>query len=303
MKIFDKFKNFSQALKKTKNNISEKINAIFSSSKLDDNYIEKIEEVLITSDISFEASSEIIEDLRKTVAKEKELNPDKIQSALKKVVKDKISKDFSPIDFNNKKTIFLIVGVNGAGKTTTVGKLANFYKNEGRNVLIAACDTFRAAGTEQMEIWGKKTGIPVVVGKENQDPASVAHDASIMLKEKDFDVLLVDTAGRLHNKKHLMDELAKIKRTISKAAGIPPQETIIVIDASLGQNSIAQIEQFKKLIDVSGIIITKLDGSAKGGIIIDAISKLDLPVRFIGTGETIDDISEFSSEMFVDNIF
>ena len=303
MKIFDKFKNFSQALKKTKNNISEKINAIFSSSKLDDNYIEKIEEVLITSDISFEASNEIIEDLRKTVAKEKELNPDKIQSALKKVVKDKISKDFPPIDFNNKKTIFLIVGVNGAGKTTTVGKLANFYKNEGRNVLIAACDTFRAAGTEQMEIWGEKTGIPVVVGKENQDPASVAHDASIMLKEKDFDVLLVDTAGRLHNKKHLMDELAKIKRTISKAAGIPPQETIIVIDASLGQNSIAQIEQFKKLIDVSGIIITKLDGSAKGGIIIDAISKLDLPVRFIGTGETIDDISEFSSEMFVDNIF
>jgi len=303
MKIFDKFKNFSQALKKTKNNISEKINSIFSSSKLDENYIEKIEEVLITSDISFEASSEIIEDLKKTVAKEKELNPDKIQSALKKVVKDKISKDFPPIDFSNKKTIFLIVGVNGAGKTTTVGKLANFYKNEGRNVLIAACDTFRAAGTEQMEIWGKKTGIPVVVGKENQDPASVAHDASIMLKEKDFDVLLVDTAGRLHNKKHLMDELAKIKRTISKAAGILPQETIIVIDASLGQNSIAQIEQFKKLIDVSGIIITKLDGSAKGGIIIDAISKLDLPVRFIGTGETIDDISEFSSEMFVDNIF
>ena len=147
MKIFDKFKNFSQALKKTKNSISEKFNTIFSSSKLDDNYIEKIEEVLITSDISFEASREIIEDLRKTVAKEKELNPDKIQSALKKVVKDKISKDFPPIDFNNKKTIFLIVGVNGAGKTTTVGKLANFYKNEGRNVLIAACDTFRAAGT------------------------------------------------------------------------------------------------------------------------------------------------------------
>jgi fused signal recognition particle receptor len=303
MKIFDKFKNFSQALKKTKNSISEKINSIFSSSKLDDNYLEKIEEVLITSDISFEASSEIIEDLKKMVAKEKELNPDKIQNALKEVIKDKISKDFSPIALNNKKTIFLIVGVNGAGKTTTVGKLANFYKNEGKNVLIAACDTFRAAGTEQMEIWGKKTDIPVVVGKENQDPASVAHDASIMLKEKDFDVLLVDTAGRLHNKKHLMDELAKIKRTISKAAGILPQETLIVIDASLGQNSIAQIEQFKKLIDVSGIIITKLDGSAKGGIIIDAISKLNLPVRFIGTGETMDDISEFSSEMFVDNIF
>ncbi|MCL4546188.1 MAG: signal recognition particle-docking protein FtsY, partial [Deltaproteobacteria bacterium] len=171
------------------------------------------------------------------------------------------------------------------------------------NVLIAACDTFRAAGKEQMEIWGEKIGIPVVTGKENQDPASVAHDASIMLKEKDFDVLIIDTAGRLHNKKHLMEELAKIKRTVSKAAGISPQETIIVIDASLGQNSIAQIEQFKELIDVSGIIITKLDGSAKGGIIIDAISKLNLPVRFIGTGEKIDDISEFSPEMFVDNIF
>jgi fused signal recognition particle receptor len=303
MKIFDKFKNFSSALKKTKSSISEKINSVFSSSKLDDDYIEKIEEVLITSDISFGTSSEIIEDLKKIIAKEKELNQDKIQNALKKVIKDKISKDFPLIDFNNKKTIFLIVGVNGAGKTTTVGKLANFYKNEGRNVLIAACDTFRAAGKEQMEIWGEKIGIPVVTGKENQDPASVAHDASIMLKEKDFDVLIIDTAGRLHNKKHLMEELAKIKRTVAKAAGIPPQETIIVIDASLGQNSIAQIEQFKELIDVSGIIITKLDGSAKGGIIIDAISKLNLPVRFIGTGEKIDDISEFSPEMFVDNIF
>ena len=303
MKIFDKFKNFSSALKKTKNSISEKINSVFSSSKLDDDYIEKIEEVLITSDISFGTSNEIIEDLKKIIAKEKELNQDKIQNALKKVIKDKISKDFPLIDFNNKKTIFLIVGVNGAGKTTTVGKLANFYKNEGKNVLIAACDTFRAAGKEQMEIWGEKIGIPVITGKENQDPASVAHDASIMLKEKDFDVLIIDTAGRLHNKKHLMEELAKIKRTVSKAAGILPQETIIVIDASLGQNSIAQIEQFKELIDVSGIIITKLDGSAKGGIIIDAISKLNLPVRFIGTGEKIDDISEFSPEMFVDNIF
>ncbi|MCL5673319.1 MAG: signal recognition particle-docking protein FtsY [Deltaproteobacteria bacterium] len=303
MKIFDKFKNFSSALKKTKNSISEKINSVFSSSKLDDDYIEKIEEALITSDISFGTSNEIIEDLKKIIAKERELNQDKIQNALKKVIKDKISKDFPLIDFNNKKTIFLIVGVNGAGKTTTVGKLANFYKNEGRNVLIAACDTFRAAGKEQMEIWGEKIGIPVVTGKENQDPASVAHDASIMLKEKDFDVLIIDTAGRLHNKKHLMEELAKIKRTVSKAAGISPQETIIVIDASLGQNSIAQIEQFKELIDVSGIIITKLDGSAKGGIIIDAISKLNLPVRFIGTGEKIDDISEFSPEMFVDNIF
>ncbi|MHB1679296.1 MAG: signal recognition particle-docking protein FtsY [bacterium] len=303
MKIFDKFKNFSSALKKTKNSISEKINSVFSSSKLDDDYIEKIEEVLITSDISFGTSNEIIEDLKKIIAKEKELNQDKIQNALKKVIKDKISKDFPLIDFNNKKTIFLIVGVNGAGKTTTVGKLANFYKNEGKNVLIAACDTFRAAGKEQMEIWGEKIGIPVITGKENQDPASVAHDASIMLKEKDFDVLIIDTAGRLHNKKHLMEELAKIKRTVSKAAGISPQETIIVVDASLGQNSIVQIEQFKELIDVSGIIITKLDGSAKGGIIIDAISKLNLPVRFIGTGEKIDDISEFSPEMFVDNIF
>ncbi len=276
---------------------------MFSSSKLDDDYIEKIEEVLVASDISFGTSSEIIEDLKKMISKEKELNQDKIQNALKKVIKDKISRDFPLIDLKNKKTIFLIVGVNGAGKTTTVGKLANFYKNEGRNVLIAACDTFRAAGTEQMEIWGEKIGIPVVTGKENQDPASVAHDASIMLKEKDFDVLIIDTAGRLHNKKHLMEELAKIKRTVSKATEILHQETIIVIDASLGQNSIAQIEQFKELIDVSGIIITKLDGSAKGGIIIDAISKLNLPVRFIGTGEKIDDISEFSPEMFVDNIF
>jgi fused signal recognition particle receptor len=300
MKIFEKF---NLAFKRTKNVISEKINIIFSSSKLDDEYLEKLEEVLVTSDISFVTSSEIIEELRKRALKEKELTPEIIKNILKNVIKDKISKDFPLINLNEKKSIFLIVGVNGAGKTTTVGKLGNFYKKTGKKVLIAACDTFRAAGTEQLEIWAHEVDIPIVLGKENQDPASVAHDGAIKLKDRDFDILLIDTAGRLHNKKHLMEELAKIKRIASKAAGFTPQETFIVIDASLGQNSITQIEQFRELIDITGVIITKIDGSAKGGIIIDAISRLNLPVRFIGTGESKDDLAEFSPDEFVDNLF
>ncbi len=302
MKILEKFKNFNLAFKRSKEVISGKINGIFGGAKLDKDYLEKLEEALVTSDISFSTSREIIEGFKMRIYKEKELTPAVAKTVLKSEIKEKISKNFRAVNLNEKKSIFLIVGVNGVGKTTTVGKLGNFYSSLGKKVLIAACDTFRAAGKEQLEIWAELTGIPIVSGTEKQDPASVAHDAAVRLKEKDFDLLLVDTAGRLHNKKHLMDELAKIKRTIIKASGIVPQETFIVCDASLGQNSIVQIEQFRELIDISGIIIAKIDGSAKGGIIIDAISKLNLPVRFVGIGESKDDIAEFSPGIFVESL-
>ncbi len=310
MKVFEKFKNLSDSLKKTKEALSEKITSIFSSAKLGPGDLERLEEALVLSDISFQTANEIVEGIKKRVSKFKgienqqsPLTSDIIKSALKDEIKSKISKDFPEIKVNNQKNIFLIVGVNGVGKTTTVGKLGKYYTDRGRKAIIAACDTFRAAGKEQLEVWGDKTGIEVISGKDNQDPASVAHDAVQKLKDKDFNLLIIDTAGRLHNKKHLMEELSKIKRIISKTSGNPPDETFIVIDASLGQNSLVQVEQFKELIDISGVIITKLDGSAKGGIIIDIIHKLNLPVRFVGTGESVDKISEFSPEIFIDSLF
>ena len=302
MKMFEKFKNLAESLKKTKLELSGKINSIFGSGKIESGDIDKIEEALILSDISYQTASEIIEGVKKRVLKIKDLTPDIIKQALKEEISSKISIEFPEIKAGGEKKIFIIVGVNGVGKTTTVGKLGKYYTDRGKKVIIAACDTFRAAGKEQIEVWGRRTGIEVVSGKENQDPASVAHDAVQRFKEKDYNLLLIDTAGRLHNKKHLMEELSKIKRVISKSSGNEPDEVLIVIDAGLGQNSLVQVEQFKAIMDITGVIITKLDGSAKGGIIIDIMHKLNLPVRFIGTGESPDKISEFSPEIFTDNL-
>ena len=302
MKIFEKFKNLGESLKKTKQELSNKISSIFGAGKIDAADIEKIEEALVLSDISYKTAVELIESVKKRLAKNKDLTTDIIKQALKDEVGDKISVEFPEIKDGNDKNIFIIVGVNGVGKTTTVGKLGKYYADRGKKVIIAACDTFRAAGKEQIEVWGQRTGIEVVSGKENQDPASVAHDAVQKFKEQDYNILLIDTAGRLHNKKHLMEELAKIKRVISKSYGSEPDEILIVIDAGLGQNSLVQVEQFKEIVNITGVIVTKLDGSAKGGIIIDIISRMNLPVRFIGTGESPDDISEFSPEIFKDNL-
>lgn len=302
MKIFEKFKNLGESLKKTKQELSNKISSIFGAGKIDAADIEKIEEALVLSDISYKTAGELIESVKKRLAKNKDLTTDIIKQALKDEVGDKISVEFPEIKDGNDKNIFIIVGVNGVGKTTTVGKLGKYYADRGKKVIIAACDTFRAAGKEQIEVWGQRTGIEVVSGKENQDPASVAHDAVQKFKEQDYNILLIDTAGRLHNKKHLMEELAKIKRVISKSYGSEPDEIFIVIDAGLGQNSLVQVEQFKEIVNITGVIVTKLDGSAKGGIIIDIISRMNLPVRFIGTGESPDDISEFSPEIFKDNL-
>ncbi|MGC8554308.1 MAG: signal recognition particle-docking protein FtsY [Candidatus Acidulodesulfobacterium sp.] len=302
MKIFEKFKNLGESLKKTKQELTNKISSIFGSGKIDAADIEKIEEALVLSDISYKTAEELIEGVKKRTAKDKELTSEAIKQALKDEIGDKISVNFPEIKDRADKSIFIIVGVNGVGKTTTVGKLGKYYADRGKKVIIAACDTFRAAGKEQIEVWGQRTGIEVVSGKENQDPASVAHDAVQKFKEKDYNILLIDTAGRLHNKKHLMEELAKIKRVISKSYGSEPDEIFIVIDAGLGQNSLVQVEQFKEIVDITGVIVTKLDGSAKGGIIIDVISKMNLPVRFIGTGESPESISEFSPEIFTDNL-
>jgi fused signal recognition particle receptor len=302
MKIFEKFKNLGESLKKTKQELSNKISSIFGAGKIDPADLEKIEEALVLSDISYKTAGELIEGVKKRIANNKELTSDVIKQALKDEIGDKISVDFPEIPTGAGKNVFIIVGVNGVGKTTTVGKLGKYYADRGKKVIIAACDTFRAAGKEQIEVWGQRTGIEVVSGKENQDPASVAHDAVQKFKEKDYDILLIDTAGRLHNKKHLMEELAKIKRVISKSYGSEPDEIFIVIDAGLGQNSLVQVEQFREIVNITGVIVTKLDGSAKGGIIIDIISRMNLPVRFIGTGESPEDISEFSPEIFKDNL-
>lgn len=317
MRVFKKFKSLTESLKKTKEALSGRITSIFNSAVIGDDDLERLEEALVLSDISFRTANEIVEGVKDRILKLKDIKNrqsggqeeaaaftrDIIKSALRDEIVNKISMDFPEVRINNSKNIFLLVGVNGVGKTTTVGKLGKYYNDRKKKVIIAACDTFRAAGKEQLEAWGGKTGTAVISGKENQDPASVAHDAVQKLKDKDYSLLIIDTAGRLHNKQHLMEELSKIKRVVSKTSGNPPDEIFIVIDASLGQNSLVQVEQFKKLIDISGVIITKLDGSAKGGIIIDIIHKLNLPVRFVGTGESADAISEFSPEIFADSLF
>ncbi len=302
MNIFDKFKNLTESLKKTKESLAQKIGSIFTGGGLPPDYMEKLEEALVLSDISFQTASDIINSVKKDIPGAGSITSGEFKGFLKREIKKMISKEFPPLNIDDKKGIILIVGVNGVGKTTTVAKLGNFYKNKGKKVIVGACDTFRAAAQEQLAIWGERTGIEVVSGKENQDPASVAHDAVQKLKEKDFDLLIIDTAGRLHNKKHLMEELAKIKRVIMKANSTPPDETFIIIDASLGQNSITQAAQFRELVDITGVIITKMDGSARGGIAIDVIHKLGLPVRFIGTGEKPENISDFSPEIFVEGL-
>lgn len=303
MSIIEKFKTFADGLKKTKEGFSKKIGSIFSPRAIGKDDIDKIEEALVLSDISYSTAEEIIGGLKKRL---KESGPEPasetVRAALKDEIGSKIFKVFPEIKSSGDKNIFIIVGVNGVGKTTTIAKLGKYYSDIGKKVIIAACDTFRAAASEQLEVWGGRTGIEVVVGRENQDPASVAHDAVQKLKEKDFDMLLIDTAGRLHNKKHLMEELSKIKRVVTKSFGREPDEVFIVVDACLGQNSLVQIEQFKSAADITGVVVAKLDSSAKGGIIIDIIHKLNLPVRFIGTGETPESISEFSPEIFLDNL-
>ena len=297
------FSKLKENLKKTKEALDIKISNVFANNKDIDEIIDEIEETLILSDIGVNTSMMICDNVRGKLKKQ----TDKSETAIKKLLKDEmknvldVSHNVNIID-NNDKQVILVVGVNGVGKTTSIAKLSNLLKKQGKKVLLAAADTFRAGAVEQLDIWAKRTGIDIFVGKENQDPASVIYDATRKFKEDNYDILICDTAGRLHNKKNLKDEIEKMNRVIEKNLPDITKNVIMVLDATTGQNGVSQINSFFKSTNVNGIILTKLDSTAKGGVVFSIVSELKIPILYVGTGEQIDDIELFNIEDFVDAI-
>lgn len=297
MGFFDKLKN---GLNKTKTSFDEKINNVFKNfRKVDEDFLDELEEVLIMSDIGMNTSIKIISNLREKIKKEKIKDEEEVKQALREEMQKILDVTDIELHLNTKPSVILVVGVNGVGKTTSIGKMANRLAKNGKKVVVAAADTFRAAAVEQLEIWAKRAGADIVKRDEGVDPASVVYDAIKMTKENGADVLIVDTAGRLHNKKYLMDELNKIQKVINKEMPDADKEVLLVIDGTTGQNAISQVKAFKQETDITGIVLTKLDGTAKGGVVIGIVEENKIPVKFIGVGEQIDDMEIFNSEDFV----
>ena len=297
------FNKLKIGLEKTKSSLSDKMNDVFSNfRKVDEDLLEELEEILIMSDIGVETSTKIISNLRDRVKKEKLSDENDVKQALKEEIKNILDEQENGLDLSKKPTVILVVGVNGVGKTTSIGKIANRIKKEGKEVIIAAADTFRAAAVEQVEIWAKRSNSKIVKRDEGTDPASVVFEAIQELKKENGDVLICDTAGRLHNKKYLMDELLKIKKVIDKELPDAKKEVLLVLDATTGQNAISQVKAFKETVDITGLVLTKLDGTAKGGVVIGIVQENKIPVKFIGVGEQIDDMEIFNSEDFVNAI-
>ena len=298
------FAKLQQGLSKTRENIAKGIDNVFSGfSNIDEEFYEELEETLIMGDIGIDATSKIIDRLRKQVKEKHISDPAECKKLLVENIREQMNTADDAYDFEDKKTVIFVIGVNGVGKTTSVGKLAAIYKNKGKKVLIAAADTYRAAATEQLKEWADRAGTPIICGKEGGDPGSVIYDAAFAFKSRDCDILIVDTAGRLHNKKNLMDELSKMNRILDKELGDVCRENFIVLDGTTGQNAIMQAREFGEAADLTGIILTKLDGTAKGGIAVAIVSELNIPVKYIGVGEAIDDLERFDPDQFVDALF
>ena len=297
MGFFDKLK---QGLGKTKTSFDEKINNVFSAfRKVDEDFLEELEEVLIMSDIGMDTSVKIVDKLRNTIKKENLKDEEDVKNALRKEMQNVLDEVDNSLNLQTKPSVILVVGVNGVGKTTSIGKIANRLRKEEKKVVVAAADTFRAAAVEQLEIWSKRSGAEIVKRDEGRDPASVVYDAIKKTKEIEADVLIVDTAGRLHNKQYLMDELRKIKKVIDKEMEGCSQETLLVIDGTTGQNAISQVKAFKQETAVTGLVLTKMDGTAKGGVVLGIVEENKIPVKFIGVGEQREDMEIFNSEEFV----
>ena len=295
MGFFDKLKS---GLSKTKESFDSKINNVFSNfRKVDEDFLEELEEVLIMSDMGMDTSVKIVDSLRKRIKRENIKDEEEVKQALREEIQAIFDNVDNSLKLETKPSIILVVGVNGVGKTTSIGKIANRLTKEGKKVVIAAADTFRAAAVEQLEIWANRSGSEIVKRAEGADPASVVYDAIRITKETESDVLIVDTAG-LHNKKYLMDELHKIKKVITKEMGDLSQEVLLVIDSTTGQNAINQVKAFKQETDVTGLVLTKLDGTSKGGVVVGIVEENKIPVKFIGVGEQIDDMEIFNSEDF-----
>lgn len=298
------FSRLKDGLTKTRNNIVSGIDSVFSGfSNIDDDFYEELEEILVMGDIGIHATSEIIERLKEQVKEQHIKEPSGCKQLLIDSIKQQMQVGEMAYEFEHRQSVVLVIGVNGVGKTTSVGKLAGKLKDQGRKVLLAAADTFRAAAVEQLEEWAHRAKVDIIAGAENADPASVIFDAVNAAKARKVDVLLCDTAGRLHNKKNLMEELKKINRIIDKEFPDAHRENLVVLDAATGQNALTQARQFGEVADLTGIILTKMDGTAKGGIAVAIQSELKVPVKYIGVGETIDDLQKFDADQFVDALF
>lgn len=294
------FSKLKEGLKKTKDNIGKKIFAAFSGRALDDDFYEELEEAMLTADMGVTATEQILDEFKDEVYREKITDTEKAKNLLKRIMVDSISYDIPDYDYP---LVILLAGVNGVGKTTAIGKLANYFKSIGKSVVVAAADTFRAAASDQLEVWADRANVRIIKHKEGSDPASVVFDAISSAKARGDDVILVDTAGRLHNKKNLMDELKKIHKVIIRELPNADYRSYIVLDATTGQNALSQVEIFSEAIDIDGIILTKLDGTAKGGVVMAISAEQEIPVVFVGVGEKIDDLLPFDPEEFADAIF
>ena len=298
------FSRLVEGLNKTRENIVSGMDSIFSGfSAIDEDFYEELEEALIMGDLGIQTTMSVLEDLRKKVKEQHIKEPAECKQLLIDSIREQMDLGENAYEFENRKSVVLVIGVNGVGKTTSVGKLAGQLKDEGKKVILAAADTFRAAAIEQLTEWANRAGVEIIAQQEGSDPAAVIYDAVAAAKSRQADVLICDTAGRLHNKKNLMEELRKINRIIDKEYPDAYRETLVVLDGTTGQNAMAQAKQFMEVADITGIILTKLDGTAKGGIAVAIQSELGIPVKYVGVGEKIDDLQKFNSEDFVTALF
>ncbi|MGE5313507.1 MAG: signal recognition particle-docking protein FtsY [Acidobacteriota bacterium] len=313
MGFFDKFKltRLKEGLTKTRDAIVTKVTKlVFAKGTIDDDFLEQLEEILIGGDVGVDASHRIIESIKERVKQDRYETPEELDALVRGEIASGLAGSLlvnggDPFDIppDKKPYVIMVVGVNGVGKTTTIGKLAHNYKNAGKNVLIGAADTFRAAANEQLEIWAKRAGVPIIQQLQGSDPAAVAFDTVKSAQSRGADVVIIDTAGRLHTKTNLMEELKKIKRVMQKCMPDAPHEALLVLDATTGQNGIQQARQFHQAVGLTGLVITKLDGTAKGGIVLSISQSMKLPVRFIGVGEQIDDLQPFDAQKFIEALF
>ena len=298
------FEKLKQGLAKTRNQIAERTMDVISIfKKVDDALFEELEEVLIMSDVGYETSSEIIERLRQKTREDKITEAEDIQAALQEIIGDILTEDAEEFEIKTSPAVILVIGVNGVGKTTTIAKLAHMYKEQGKKVMLAAGDTFRAAAIDQLQIWADRVGVDIIKQQEGSDPASVVFDAISATKSRGADILICDTAGRLHNKKNLMEELSKIHKIIDRELPDAQKESFLILDATTGQNALSQAKNFGEVSDVTGIVLTKLDGTAKGGIVIAVKAEQKIPVRYIGVGEKMDDLQPFNAREFAQALF
>ncbi|OGW33467.1 MAG: signal recognition particle-docking protein FtsY [Nitrospirae bacterium GWC2_56_14] len=294
------FKSLSDGLAKTRKNIADKLGTLILGRKIDETFLEELEEALIASDVGVETTSFVLKDLTERFKRSELSTPDEVRARLKHLLLGILASTTSKFVVTATPSVVLVIGVNGTGKTTTIGKLAHRLQSQGKQVMLAAGDTFRAAASEQLSIWGERAGIPVIKHQEGADPSAVVFDAVTAAKARAADVLIVDTAGRLHTKSNLMDELKKVKRIVSRELPGAPHETLLVLDGNTGQNALVQARMFHEAIGVTGIVLTKLDGTSKGGIVFAINKELGIPVKFVGIGEAIEDLREFEPKEFVD---